>query len=67
MPARSATVRAPEAPPRVWNGSAIASQIELTGDLQSDALQGISSFGEDDNGELYVVDDAGSVYRIDAE
>ncbi|MCC6553928.1 MAG: PQQ-dependent sugar dehydrogenase [Polyangiaceae bacterium] len=52
----------------VWDGGAVTSQAEVTADLQSDSLlQGISSFGQDTRGEIYVCDIGGSVYRIDAE
>lgn len=50
----------------VWNGSAAVSQVELTAALGSSAtIQALSSFGEDLDGELYVVDLTGTVYRID--
>jgi glucose/arabinose dehydrogenase len=59
---------------RVWafkweNGSITTGPIELTADLQSDALLtvGLASFGEGSDGELYVVDLGGTVFRIDAE
>jgi hypothetical protein len=52
----------------VWNGSAAVGELELTADLQSSGIIGaLASFGEDLNGELYVADLAGTVYRIDAE
>ena len=50
----------------VWNGSAAVSQVELTSALASDTtVQSLVSFGEDLNGELYVCDLSGTVYRID--
>ncbi|MCC6763747.1 MAG: PQQ-dependent sugar dehydrogenase [Deltaproteobacteria bacterium] len=50
----------------VWNGSAAVSQVELTDALTSSAtMEALASFGEDLAGELYVVDLAGTVYRID--
>ena len=52
----------------MWNGSAAVSQLELTADLQSSAvIASLSSFGEDLNGELYVCDLSGTVFRIEAE
>jgi len=52
----------------VWNGSAAVSQVEATGELASDSTIGaIASFGEDLNGELYVVDLSGTVFRIDPQ
>jgi len=52
----------------VWNGSAAVSELELTAELQSSGLIGaLASFGEDLNGELYVADLSGTVFRIDAE
>jgi hypothetical protein len=59
---------------RVWaleweNGSLLSGPTELTSDLQSDALLsvGLASFGEGTDGELYLVDLAGTIYRIDPE
>lgn len=50
----------------VWNGNAAVSQVELTDALGANGtLQALASFGEDGDGELYVVDLAGTVYRID--
>jgi glucose/arabinose dehydrogenase len=50
----------------VWNGSAAVSELELTATLASDATIGqLASFGEDLNGELYVADLSGTVFRID--
>lgn len=51
----------------VWRDGALVSQADVTADLQSSEFVGISSFGEDTRGELYVIDIAGAVYRIDAE
>ena len=51
----------------VWNGSAAVSQVELTSALASDTTIGsLVSFGEDVNGEVYVCDIAGTVFRIDS-
>ena len=50
----------------VWNGSAAVSELELTATLASDTTIGaLASFGEDLNGELYVADLSGTVFRID--
>jgi len=50
----------------VWNGSAAVSELELTAALGSEAAIGsLASFGEDLNGELYVADLSGTVFRID--
>ena len=53
----------------VWDGGAATDQRELSADLDSQATLGsIASFGQDDAGELYVVDlGGGAVYRIDPE
>ena len=58
---------------RIWSfvrdGARLTSQVELTDDLDpTHALGGITSFGEDAAGELYVVDGpTGLVFRIDPE
>jgi glucose/arabinose dehydrogenase len=54
---------------RVWalryaNGAA-TDQIELTSSLQSNKVGGIVSFGEDSAGNVYLVDIAGTIFRID--
>ena len=50
----------------VWNGSAAVSQVDLSDALASTStISALSSFGEDSNGEVYVCDLAGTVYRID--
>jgi hypothetical protein len=50
----------------VWNGTAAVSELEVTDALgSSGTLAALVSFGEDANGELYVADLAGTVYRID--
>ena len=50
----------------VWNGSAAVSELELTAALGSEAAIGsLASFGEDLNGELYVADLSGTVFRIE--
>ena len=52
----------------VWKNGNLMSEGELSEDLGStNMLQAMSSFGQDAEGELYVVDLAGTVYRIDAE
>jgi hypothetical protein len=52
----------------VWRDGAATSPFELTDDLESTALiDGLTSFGEDGAGELYVVSRSGTVHRIDAE
>lgn len=50
-----------------WKAGTLSGESNLTADLQSTTLLGISSFGEDASGELYVVDIGGTVYRIDPE
>jgi glucose/arabinose dehydrogenase len=52
-----------------WDGNqAMQTITELTDDLQVPGGQGLSSFGQDAAGELYVCDfDGGTVFRIDAE
>jgi glucose/arabinose dehydrogenase len=50
----------------VWNGSAAVSEVELSDALAATTTLGtIACFGEDVNGELYVCDLGGTVYRID--
>jgi glucose/arabinose dehydrogenase len=50
----------------VWNGSAAVSAVELTTALgSSSTLSSLASFGEGLNGELYLCDLAGTVYRMD--
>lgn len=50
----------------VWSGTDAVSELELTSALASSGtIQALASFGEDTSGELYVVDLAGTVYRID--
>jgi glucose/arabinose dehydrogenase len=52
----------------IWKNGAVMSEGELSEDLNSAGmLQAMSSFGEDAAGELYVVDLAGTVFRIDPE
>jgi len=50
---------------RVWGLQAGSSGVETRELLDTDLM--IASFGEDDDGELYVVDFNGGVYRIVAE
>lgn len=49
-----------------WNGNAISDFRDWTADLAPNegSLSSIVSFGEDAAGELYLIDDSGSVYRI---
>jgi len=52
----------------VWKNGNLMSEGELSEDLDStNMIQAMSSFGQDAEGEIYVVDLAGTVYRIDAE
>lgn len=50
-----------------WFDGHATMKSELTADLGTDAMLGISSFGEDTAGNLYVVDIGGAVYRIDPD
>lgn len=51
-----------------WKNGAVVEQQELSTELMSTSLvEGISSFGEDTDGELYVVALGGKVFRIEAE
>jgi glucose/arabinose dehydrogenase len=50
----------------VWDGSAATQEAELTDDLESGGFD-LSSFGQDNTGEMYVVNRNGTVYRIDPE
>jgi glucose/arabinose dehydrogenase len=57
---------------KIWNivwkdGALVSGPTEITDSIGSDAVQSISSFGEDAAGELYVVSLAGSIYRIDPQ
>lgn len=56
---------------RVWalryQGGAATAEQELTQDLGTESFAGLSSFGEDSEGNLYLVDIGGTVHRIDAE
>ena len=53
----------------VWglDAEAVADGFDVPAHLLLDAPQGFVSFGEDDDGELYLVSLEGSVYRINAE
>lgn len=53
----------------VWQGgSTIATEEDLSANLNSTGtIQALSSFGQDNAGNLYVVDLVGAIYRIDAE
>jgi glucose/arabinose dehydrogenase len=51
-----------------WVDGAVSATEELTADLDPDSrIHGLTSFGEDGDGELYVVSHDGSVFRIEAE
>ncbi len=52
-----------------WNGSIATDKMDLSSDLNpGTSITGIASFGEDADGELYVVSvSMGRVYRIDLE
>ena len=51
-----------------WEAGAVRDDVELTTELDPDGqIQGLTSFGEDAAGELYVVSRSGSVFRIEAE
>ncbi|WP_156040720.1 PQQ-dependent sugar dehydrogenase [Chondromyces apiculatus] len=53
---------------RWGGGDTVALEEELTDNLNSDGtLQYMTSFGEDNVGNLYVLDLAGGLYRIDAQ
>jgi glucose/arabinose dehydrogenase len=51
---------------RVEGGQAV-DVAELTADLNPDGLERITSFGQDNAGEVYVAFRSGEVFRIDAE
>lgn len=51
-----------------WDGLNAIEQEERTADLEQLAtFSGLSSFGQDASGNVYLVDIGGSVYRVDAE
>ena len=56
-----------------WYDGQLLNQAEISSDLGSEMLTGISSFGQDANGELYVVEyqsdetSPGRIFRIDPE
>lgn len=51
-----------------WSDGVTSDSIELTAELDPDGLiEGLTSFGEDAAGELYVTSQNGSVFRIEAE
>jgi glucose/arabinose dehydrogenase len=50
----------------VWSGGQATAQTQHTSDLNSFGIS-ISSFGQDNDGEVYLVHLGGSIYRIDAE
>lgn len=53
---------------RMQNGSVAQQQVDISDNVEpGDNFGGISSFGQDSAGELYVVSFSGSVYRIVAE
>lgn len=48
-----------------WDGAATVSPIEITSEVNPP--EAISSFGQDNFGEVYVVSMYGSIYRVDAQ
>jgi hypothetical protein len=50
-----------------WKDGMVADEGELTNDLESTATGDLASFGEDTDGELYVVTLNGNVYQLEAE
>jgi hypothetical protein len=51
-----------------WVNDAVSATEESTADLDPDSrIHGLTSFGEDGDGELYAVSHDGSVFRIGAE
>lgn len=49
-------------------GGEVKEELDLTEDLNPDGVKNISSFGEDADGEIYVLNiDPGTVYRIEPE
>lgn len=51
----------------VWNGSSITQFAERTQELQpetGETINNITSFGEDDSGEIYIVDRDGEIFKI---
>jgi glucose/arabinose dehydrogenase len=53
---------------RVSGGEVVQEQTDISADLNPDGdVEGITSFGQDNAGELYVLSFGGSVYRIEGE
>jgi glucose/arabinose dehydrogenase len=53
---------------RMQNGAPAMEQADITENINPGReVQQISSFGEDQQGNLYVMDLSGAIYRIDAE
>ncbi|MDG2308000.1 MAG: PQQ-dependent sugar dehydrogenase [Candidatus Binatia bacterium] len=51
-----------------WEAGEVLEHHEITDDLDPDGIiGGLASFGEDADGEMYVVSIDGSVYRVDSE
>jgi glucose/arabinose dehydrogenase len=50
----------------VWDGTSASQPGDLGADLDTQGMN-ITSFGQDNKGEMYVVDYSGTVYRIDPE
>lgn len=51
-----------------WEDGVVRDPRELTDDLDPEGrIQGLTSFGEDAGGELYVVSQSGSLFRVEAE
>ena len=49
-----------------WDNGTVSDQQELTSDLQSGGIN-VASFGQDHDGEVYVVSLGGTIYRVEAE
>lgn len=52
-----------------WNGTAVTDTTDWTATLapSNTTIDQIASFGEDANGELYIVDAGGEIFRIEAD
>lgn len=51
----------------VWNGSGMSQFAERTQELQpetGETINNVTSFGEDDSGEIYIVDRDGEIFKI---
>jgi hypothetical protein len=52
----------------VWDGSTATGAKEITSEINpGTSVKNITSFGQDANGELYVVSQGGTIYRIEAQ